>query len=82
MGYNLHTNCTENRGRFYVFAWIVLLAATMGTGPLIAQTYISAEPIPSQETPGPANLASKLNSLASDVTSRRAGRPRSPPDHR
>jgi hypothetical protein len=57
MGGNLHANCTKNRGKFYVFLWIVLLVATMGTDPLIAQTYISAEPIPTSEIVGQANLA-------------------------
>ena len=40
-----------------VFAWIVLLvSATMGPAPISAQTYISAEPIPSEDVVGTADL--------------------------
>ena len=48
----------ETRRKFCVFVPIVLLAATMATGPVIAQTYISAEPIPTPDIIGQANLAS------------------------
>jgi hypothetical protein len=58
MGRNLHANRTENRCNLYAFAWIVLLAATGGTSPVVAQTYISAEAIPSPDIVGQANLAS------------------------
>jgi hypothetical protein len=54
----LRADRTENRCKFYVFAWMVLAAATVGISPVIAQTYISAEPIPSQDIVGEANLAS------------------------
>jgi hypothetical protein len=40
------------------FLGVVLLAATLGTSPAPGQTYISAEPIPSSQIVGTANLAS------------------------
>lgn len=58
MGSNRHANCIANRGNLYVFAGILLLSATVGPGPAIAQTYISAEAIPSPDIVGQANLAS------------------------
>jgi hypothetical protein len=58
MRINLHADCMGNKGKFYVFAWTVLLAATAGTSPVVAQTYISAEPIPTPDIVGQANLAS------------------------
>lgn len=57
MGSNRHAISIENRGKLHVFSWIVLLAVTAGTGPVIAQTYISAEAIPSPDIVGQANLA-------------------------
>jgi hypothetical protein len=56
MGSNLRRVPGKNRSTILVFGWIVLLAAAAGsTGS--AQTYISAEPIPSQQIVGTANLA-------------------------
>src|SRR5450755_3414766 len=43
----------------HTFAWIVLTAATLSQ-PVFAQTYISAEPIPSQDIVGTANLTKIL----------------------
>lgn len=51
-------NCTKYRRAVLVLSWVVLLAATAGTYPATAQTYISAEPIPSPQIVGTANLAS------------------------
>ena len=56
MGGNLHGVRTKNRSTILVLGWIVLLAAT-ARSPASAQTYISAEPIPSQQIVGTANLA-------------------------
>jgi hypothetical protein len=58
MGNSLHGNRIKNRSTIPVLAWIVLLAATAGTSPVTAQTYISAEAIPSQDIVGATNLAS------------------------
>jgi len=48
----------KNRITFLTFAWTALLAATVGCTPGAAQTYVSAEPIPSEQIVGPVNLAS------------------------
>jgi hypothetical protein len=40
-----------------VVAWIVLLGATLAARPVFAQTYVSAEPIPSVQIVGKADLA-------------------------
>ena len=45
---------------FNVVVWIFLLAGTWAARPVTAQTYISAEPIPSQDIVGPANLTKIL----------------------
>ena len=58
MSNRLHWNRTKNRSTILVFSRIVLLAATAGFGSAAAQTYISAEPIPSSQIVGTANLAS------------------------
>jgi hypothetical protein len=50
----------KHESRSTVIAWSVLLAAMLWTRPVRAQTYISAEPIPSQDIVGPANLAKIL----------------------
>jgi len=55
MSHRLHPN------RVLVLAWIVLTVATLGGRPISAQTYVSAEPIPSQDIVGSANLAKILN---------------------
>jgi len=47
--------------RVLVLAWIVLAIAAMGGRPISGQTYVSAEPIPSQDIVGSANLAKILN---------------------
>ena len=52
-------NCTTNPSIVHAFAWIVLVGAMLGR-PVSAQTYISAEPIPSQDIVGTANLAKIL----------------------
>jgi hypothetical protein len=54
-----HRNRTTNLSIVHAFAWIVLAGATMGR-PVSAQTYISAEPIPSQDIVGTTNLAKIL----------------------
>ena len=58
MSSNLLGNRGKNRTTTLTFAWIALLAATVGSIPAGAQTYVSAEPIPSEQIVGPANLAS------------------------
>jgi hypothetical protein len=55
MSHRLHPN------RVLVLAWIALAGATLGGRPVSAQTYVSAEPIPSQDIVGSANLAKILN---------------------
>jgi hypothetical protein len=50
-------NRAQNRSKVPVFAWIVLVVATLVVRPVSAQTYVSAEPIPSQQVVGKANLA-------------------------
>jgi len=57
-----HPRESRMKYRRTIIAWIVLLAATVGTHSVSAQTYISAEPIPSQDIVGPANLAKILGS--------------------
>jgi hypothetical protein len=58
MGNRLHWSRTKNRTSILVFSRIVVLAATAGASPATAQTYVSAEPIPSSQVVGTANLAS------------------------
>ena len=41
--------------------WVVLCAAILGSFPLAAETYISAEPIPTPDIVGQANLSKILN---------------------
>ena len=55
MSHRLHPN------RVLVLAWIALAGATLGGRPVSAQTYVSTEPIPSQDIVGSANLAKILN---------------------
>ena len=47
--------------RSAVLLWIILLGACLGSRPTGAQTYISAEPIPSEQIVGTANLAKILD---------------------
>jgi len=60
---NIPMNChpcqsrPKNRSTVLVIAWMVLVGATLAARPISAQTYISAEPIPSMEIVGQANLA-------------------------
>lgn len=54
----LQGNLLKHRVTILTFAWVTLLAATMGSTPVAAQTYISAEPIPSPVIVGAGNLAS------------------------
>jgi hypothetical protein len=57
MGRHVHQNQAENRSTFPVLAWIILVAAILAVRPVSAQTFVSAEPIPSVEIVGNANLA-------------------------
>jgi hypothetical protein len=52
-----HQNCAKNRGTILVVAWVVLVGAMLATRPAFAQTYVSAEPIPSMQIVGKADLA-------------------------
>jgi hypothetical protein len=56
-------NRAKNRISVLVFAWIVLLGATLSVRTVSAQTYISAEPIPSVQIVGTSDLA-KIEGLA------------------
>src|SRR5436309_3346891 len=56
MTYRLHGTCAINRTTVRVSAWIVLIGVALGARAVSAQTYISAEPIPSQDVVGTANL--------------------------
>ena len=47
----------------------MLLAAMLGSFPLAAETYISAEPTPSRDIVGQANLSKMLNIGCSNLTS-------------
>lgn len=60
MSRHLRQNHTKHQRTVLVFAWIVLVGATLGLRPVSAQTYISAEPIPSQDIVGNGNLAKIL----------------------
>lgn len=53
---DLHARQTKRRRTVLIFALIVLMGATVGVSPTFAQTYISAEPIPSQDIVGAGNL--------------------------
>jgi hypothetical protein len=58
MSRHLHENPARNRSTVLVFAWIVLLlGTTVAARPVSAQTYVSAEPIPTPDIVGKANLA-------------------------
>jgi len=61
MSRHLHQNRAKSRSTILAFAWIVLVGATLGGRPVSAQTYVSAEPIPSQEIVGMGNLARILS---------------------
>ena len=52
----------KNRSMVAAVAWIVLLGATLAARPVFAQTYVSAEPIPSVQIVGKADLA-KIEAL-------------------
>ena len=52
-----HQNHAKNRSIVPVVAWIVLIGATLAARPAFAQTYVSAEPIPSVQIVGKADLA-------------------------
>lgn len=52
----------RNMSTVTVFAWFMLVVATLAGRPVSAQTYISAEPIPSSQVVGAAELA-KIESL-------------------
>ncbi len=52
-----HQNRAKNRSTVPVVAWIVLIGATLAARPAFAQTYVSAEPIPSVQIVGKADLA-------------------------
>ncbi len=52
-----HQNRAKNRSTVLVIAWIVLIGATLAARPAFAQTYVSAEPIPSVQIVGKADLA-------------------------
>jgi hypothetical protein len=53
------TGKRSQRSAFIV--WIILLGACFGSRPTTAQTYISAEPIPSEQIVGTANLTKILD---------------------
>ena len=57
-----HQNRAKNRGIIPVVAWVVLIGATLAARPAFAQTYVSAEPIPSVQIVGKADLA-KIEAL-------------------
>jgi len=57
MSRHVHQNRAKKRSRVPVFTWIVLVGAMLAARPLIAQTYVSAEPIPSVQIVGKADLA-------------------------
>ncbi len=57
-----HQKRAKNRSTIAVFAWIVLIGATLSARPVFAQTYVSAEPIPSVQIVGKADLA-KIEAL-------------------
>jgi len=57
-----HHNRAKNRSTVPVVAWIVLIGATLAARPAFAQTYVSAEPIPSVQIVGKADLA-KIEAL-------------------
>ena len=57
MSRHLHRNRAKNRSTVRVVAFIVLVGATLLARPVSAETYVSAEPIPSVEIVGKANLA-------------------------
>ncbi len=56
MGRHVHQSRAKNRSTVPVLAWIVLVCATLVARPVSAQTYISAEPIPSVQIVGQADL--------------------------
>ena len=62
MSFQPHTHRTKNRRMISVCALLVLLVSALGPRPVLAQTYVSAEPIPSPAVVGDANLA-KIESL-------------------
>jgi hypothetical protein len=57
MNCHMRQSRAVNRATVLVFAWIVLVGATLAVRPVSAQTYISAEPIPSVQIVGQADLA-------------------------
>jgi hypothetical protein len=57
MSRHVHQNRAKKRSRLSVLAWIVLVGAMLAARPLSAQTYVSAEPIPSVQIVGKTDLA-------------------------
>ncbi len=57
MSRHVHQKRAKNRSTIAVVAWIVLIGATLAARPAFAQTYASAEPIPSVQIVGKADLA-------------------------
>src|SRR6516164_4792452 len=55
MAVHVHQNSTNNRS--VVLAFVVLVGAMVVASPASAQTYVSAEPIPSAQIVGKENLA-------------------------
>jgi hypothetical protein len=52
-----HQNRAKNRSTVPIVAWTILFGATLADPPALAQTYVSAEPIPSVQIVGKADLA-------------------------
>ena len=61
MKIRIHRLLTKRRSRISYFATIILLVATLGARSVSATTYISAEPIPSQDVVGQTTLAKILS---------------------
>ena len=57
MTHQAHQNRAKNRSTVAVLAQVVLAGATLLVWPVSAQTYVSAEPIPSGQIVGTENLA-------------------------
>ncbi|MBV9290589.1 MAG: hypothetical protein JO288_22695, partial [Hyphomicrobiales bacterium] len=57
MGLRVHPSSVKNGSLASVFASIALVGATLTARPVSAETYISAEPIPSVQIVGQADLA-------------------------
>jgi hypothetical protein len=57
MGIDSHLHWIHLKRKLNLFTWVLLLAAALGTQPVTAQTYISAEPIPSPDVIGSSSLS-------------------------